>query len=128
MSEPQKVLIIDDEDDIRELARISLERVGGLNVVAASSGQEGLALAASERPDAILLDAMMPGMDGPQTLERLKADPATADIPVVFLTGSVQAVEKERFRSIGAVGILGKPFDPMRLADDLRACLAANAA
>jgi CheY-like chemotaxis protein len=123
MSQSQKVLIVDDEDDIRELARISLERVGGMNVVVASTGEQGLALAASERPDAILLDAMMPGMDGPQTLERLKADGTTAAIPVVFLTGSVQGAERDRFKSLGALEVLAKPFDPMRLADELRRCL-----
>jgi CheY-like chemotaxis protein len=123
MSEAQKVLIIDDEEDIRELARISLERVGGLEVLAAASGQEGLELAASEQPDAIVLDAMMPGMDGPETLTKLKADSATEQIPVVFLTGSVQEVERDRFVSLGAVGLLPKPFDPMRLAADLRSCL-----
>ena len=123
MSEPHKVLIIDDEDDVRELARISLERVGGLRVVTASSGEEGLALAASEAPDAILLDAMMPGLDGPATIERLKADEATASIPVVFLTGSVQSSEHDRFMALGAAGTLIKPFDPMKLADRVRACL-----
>ena len=123
MSESQKVLIVDDEDDIRELARISLERVGGLRVVVASSGQEGLQLAAAEQPDAIVLDAMMPGMDGPQTLEALKADPGTAHIPVVFLTGSVQAADRDRFMTLGAVATLIKPFDPMKLADQLREAL-----
>jgi CheY-like chemotaxis protein len=126
MSESQKVLIVDDEDDIRELARISLERVGGLRVVAAASGEEGLTLAVSEQPDAILLDAQMPGLDGPSTLQRLKGDPQTEPIPVVFLTGSVQAVEMNRFKDLGAVGVLPKPFNPMGLADDLRACLGWN--
>ena len=123
MNEPQTVLIVDDEDDIRELARISLERVGGLRVVAARSGEEALTLATAEKPDAIILDAHMPGLDGPATLERLKADPATAQIPVVFLTGSVQTAEMDRFKTLGAVGVLPKPFDPMGLAKDLRACL-----
>ena len=127
MSEPQKVLIVDDEDDIRELARISLERVGGLQVVAASSGEEGLTLAKSQQFDAIVLDAMMPGLDGPTTLERLKADPDTAAIPVVFLTGSVQAAEQDRFTALGAVGTLPKPFDPMTLAQQLRAVLGWDA-
>jgi CheY-like chemotaxis protein len=128
MSPAQKVLIVDDEDDIRELARISLERVGGLQVVVASSGEEGIAVATREQPDAVLLDAMMPGMDGPETLERLKADAATAPIPVVFLTGSVQEFERDRFMSLGAEAILPKPFDPMTLANDLRACLGWPAA
>lgn len=123
MSEPQTVLIIDDEEDIRELARISLERVGGLRVLAAATGPEGLEVAASAQPDAIVLDAMMPGMDGPETLRQLKADSATEQIPVVFLTGSVQEAERDRFKSLGAVGLLPKPFDPMKLAEDLRSCL-----
>lgn len=119
-SEPQLVLIVDDEEDVRELARISLERIGGLRVIAASSGEEGLALAASEHPDAIILDAMMPGLDGPSTLARLKADPDTASIPVAFLTGSVQAVEQQRFTELGAIATLPKPFDPMTLANLVR--------
>lgn len=123
MSEAQTVLVVDDEEDIRELARISLERVGGLRVVAASSGQEGVDLAVAERPDAILLDAHMPGMDGIQTLERLKGNPETAAIPVLFLTGSVQPAERARFERLGAAGMLPKPFDPMSLASDLRARL-----
>lgn len=127
MSQSQKVLIVDDEDDIRELARISLERVGGMQVVVASSGEEGIALAASEQPDAIVLDAMMPGMDGPQTLERLKADSGTAAIPVVFLTGSIQEAERDRFTGLGALGVLPKPFDPMQLAAQLRECLGWSA-
>lgn len=127
MSEPHKVLIVDDEEDIRELASISLERVGGLRVVIACSGQEALELARSERPDAILLDAHMPGLDGPATLERLKADPETEPIPVVFLTGSVQAPEMDRFKVLGAVGVLPKPFDPMQLASQLRECVGWDA-
>jgi CheY-like chemotaxis protein len=128
MSEPQKVLIVDDEDDIRELARISLERVGGMQVVVASSGEEALALAGSEQPDAILLDARMPGMDGPETLKGLKADGATASIPVVFLTGSVQEFERSHFMSLGAVEVMAKPFDPMKLAGELRECLGWDGA
>jgi CheY-like chemotaxis protein len=123
MSEQHTVLIVDDEEDIRELVRISLERVGGLEVLSASSGEEGITVALAEHPDAILLDAMMPGLDGPQTLERLKANGATAAIPVVFLTGSVQEIEREGFMSLGAAGILPKPFDPMKLAEQLRSCL-----
>jgi len=102
--------------------------VGGLQVVVASSGEDGIAVAATEQPDAVLLGAMMPGMDGPETLERLKADAATAPIPVVFLTGSVQEFERDRFMSLGAEAILPKPFDPMTLANDLRACLGLPAA
>jgi CheY-like chemotaxis protein len=117
------VLIVDDEEDIRELARISLERVGGMSVLVAGSGPDGIEVAARERPDAIVLDAMMPGMDGPATLEQLRANPATAEIPVVFLTGSVQASDREHYVGLGARGLISKPFDPMTLADELRRCL-----
>lgn len=123
MSGARKVLIIDDEDDIRELARISLERVGGLKVVTASSGREGIEAAAAQSPDAIVLDARMPGLDGPDTLAELKASPATKSIPVVFLTGSVQPTQAEHFKSLGAAGTITKPFDPMQLPARLKACL-----
>jgi two-component system OmpR family response regulator len=111
-----KVLIIDDEPDIRRIARLGLSRVGKMDVVDAGSGAEGLALARQERPDAILLDVMMPGLDGPSTLARLREDAATAAIPVVFLTAKSMAVELDRLRSLGVAGVLTKPFDPMTLA------------
>ncbi|MCU1373856.1 MAG: Two-component response regulator, partial [Actinomycetia bacterium] len=79
----RRVLLVDDEDDIRLVARASLERLAGWEVLAAASGPDALAMARAEQPDAIILDVMMPGMDGPATLAELRADPATADIPVV---------------------------------------------
>ena len=114
-----KVLVIDDEDDIRAVSRMSLERVGGWTVVAAESGERGIELAESERPDAILLDVMMPGMDGPSTIERLKAADATRDIPVVFLTAKLQPAERERYAELGGAGVISKPFDPMGLPQEL---------
>jgi len=118
-----KVLVIDDEPDIRRIARLGLARVGGMDVIEAGGGAEGLAKARAERPDAILLDVMMPGLDGPTTLARLREDPETAGIPVVFLTAKAIAAEVERLKSGGAAGVLTKPFDPMTLARDLRAVL-----
>jgi CheY-like chemotaxis protein len=118
-----KVLIIDDEDDIRRVARLSLVKIGGLEVVEASSGPDGLRRAAEEQPDAVLLDVMMPTTDGPQTLAALRADPATASIPVVFLTAKAMASEVERLKAMGAAGVLTKPFDPLRLPDQLREAL-----
>lgn len=117
------ILLVDDEDDIREVAQMSLEMTAGWTVVAASSGQEALRMAAAERPDAILLDVMMPGMDGPDTARALRAAPETADIPVVLLTAKVQAADRRRFDDLGVAGILAKPFDPMALADDVRRVL-----
>jgi CheY-like chemotaxis protein len=118
-----KVLIVDDEPDIRRIARLGLARVGGMEVVEASNGAEGLLRAKEERPDAVLLDVMMPAMDGPTTLARLREDPATAGIPVVFLTAKAIAAEVDRLKSLGAAAVLTKPFDPMTLARDLRAAL-----
>jgi len=120
-----KVLIVDDEPDIRRIARLSLVRLGGMEVIEAGDGDEGLRQARDERPDAILLDVMMPGRDGPNTLAALQSDPGTAAIPVVFLTAKAMPAELGRLRSLGAVGVLTKPFDPMTLAADLRAALVS---
>jgi CheY-like chemotaxis protein len=112
----RRILIVDDEDDIREVAQLSLEMVAGWEVIPARSGEEGLRLAAEERPDAILLDVMMPDMDGPTTFRRLRDDPATASIPVILLTAKVQPADLRRFDGLGVEGVLSKPFDPMELA------------
>ena len=119
-----KVLVIDDEADIRKIAKLSLSRVGGMQVVEAAGGADGVRLAESERPDAILLDVMMPGMDGPATLAMLKAGEATSKIPVVFLTAKALTTELERLKALGAVAVLTKPFDPMKLPQELKAALA----
>ena len=111
----RRVLLVDDEDDIRSIASIALERVGGWEVKAASGGAAGIAIAEEWRPDAILLDAMMPGMDGLATLKALRERPATETIPVVFLTASVQTSERQILLDAGATGVLAKPFDPMTL-------------
>jgi two-component system, OmpR family, response regulator len=121
-----RVLVIDDEPDIRTVAEMSLARVGGHEVLLAGSGEEGIEAARSQRPDAILLDSMMPGLDGPATIERLKADPDTAAIPVVFLTAKLQAVDRERYLQLGAVAVLPKPFDPMGLPDELERALGSE--
>jgi len=118
-----KILVIDDENDIRRIARLGLERVGKMQVIDAASGAEGVEKARSEKPDAVLLDVMMPGQDGPATLQSLRADTATASIPVIFLTAKALASEVERLRSLGATGVLTKPFDAMTLAAEIRALL-----
>lgn len=122
----RKILLVDDEDDIREVAQMSLEMTAGWEVVAAGSGAEALRLAASEHPDAILLDVMMPGMDGPATARELKAGEGTAHIPIVLLTAKVQAADRRRFDDLGVAGILSKPFDPMTLADEVASVLGWN--
>ena len=120
-----KVLVIDDEEDVRFVVRLSLGRVGGMTVVEAASGAEGIGLAESERPDVILLDMMMPAMDGTATYRALRANAETASIPVVFLTAKAAAGEVQRLRDLGARGVVLKPFDPMTLASDIRTILKA---
>jgi len=119
----KKILIVDDEDDIREVATMSMEMTAGWEVVGARSGAEGLQKARAEKPDAILLDVMMPVMDGPATLQKLRADPEIAALPVVFLTAKLQATDRRRLAELGAAGVLAKPFDPMTLADQVKEAL-----
>ncbi len=116
-----RVLYVDDEPDIREIVALSLSLDPDLAAETAASGAEALERAAAGGLDLILLDVMMPDMDGPSILARLRADPATSAIPVAFVTARTQAHEVEHFRRLGAVGVVAKPFDPMTLAKDVRA-------
>ena len=118
MSVPGHALLVDDEDDIRRVARMSLERVGGWTVTDASSADEALAAAAAERFDVVLLDVMMPDVDGPSTLGLLRPEIGDA-VPVVFLTAKVQPADVTRLRELGAVGVIAKPFDPMGLPGEV---------
>lgn len=118
-----RILIVDDEDDIRRIAKLALGRVGAMDVVEAASGRDAVRRAEQDAPDAILLDVMMPGLDGPSTLAALRSNPKTAGIPVVFLTAKAMPAEIERLRGLGARGVLLKPFDPMTLAGQVRAAL-----
>lgn len=122
---PKKILYVDDENDIREVAQMSLELESGFVVRACSSGAGALVEAAHWRPDIILLDVMMPEMDGPETLRRLQRDPTTADIAVVFITARTQTHEVEHYKSLGAAGIIAKPFDPMTLAEKVKTFIPA---
>jgi CheY-like chemotaxis protein len=118
-----KVLIIDDDADIRLIAGLSLSRVGGMEVIEAASGREGVLKAQQEKPDVILLDMMMPLMDGSETLAALRLQPATAETPIIFLTAKAVEVEVERMRALGAAGVLTKPFDPRTLSEAVRALI-----
>ncbi len=118
--EIQTVLLVDDEPDIRLIAEMGLSKVGGLTVFTAASGSEALATAVAQSPDVILLDVMMPGMDGPETLEGLRADERTRATPVIFVTAKAQQSEIERFMGLGAAGVVAKPFNPLTLADQVR--------
>lgn len=119
----RRVLIVDDEDDIREVAQLSLEMTRGWTVLAASSGAEALERAEKERPDAILLDVMMPEMDGPTVVRRLREGRDTCDIPVVLLTAKIQPADHRHLAGLEVVGVLAKPFDPMLLAAQLATLL-----
>lgn len=123
---PLRVLYVDDEPDIREVALLALGLDPGIEVRAAASGPEALDLISSGefRPDVLMLDMMMPGMDGAQTLDAIRAWPSAAELPVVFITARAQAHEVARFRAMGALDVMTKPFDPMTLALELRAVLA----
>src|SRR5271157_404750 len=114
----KRILIIDDEDDVREVAQMSLETSGNWEVLTASSGPEGLAKAHTEQPDVILLDIMMPGMDGATAFRRLRSDPRTGHIPVIFFTAKTQAADRRHFDGLGAAVIV-KPFDPLTLASEV---------
>jgi CheY-like chemotaxis protein len=115
-----RVLHVDDEPDIREVVELSLGLDPDFSVRGCASGGDALATAANWSPDLILLDVMMPVMDGPTTLTHLRQSRRTADIPVVFMTARAQPRELEHFVSLGAEGVIAKPFDPMTLASVVR--------
>ena len=120
---PIRLLCADDEDDIRTILRLALSLDRELDVHFVSSGAEALTHAKGGGFDAIVLDGMMPELDGYETCQRLKADPLTAQIPVVFLTAKSQRDETKRALAVGAVACLSKPFDPMTIAGELRRAL-----
>lgn len=123
-----KALIIDDDDDIRRIARLSLSKVGKMEVADLADPTRAVEVASQERPDVILLDVMMPDMDGPATLEALRGDPGTAGIPVIFLTAKSMTIEISRLLALGAAGVLTKPFDPMTLPARIKSILSGAAA
>jgi two-component system, OmpR family, response regulator len=117
----QRILHVEDDLSIQAVAKVALEAVGGFTVLSCSSGQEAVDQAQGFAPDFILLDVMMPGMDGPQTLLKLSELLDIERIPVVFMTAKVQPSEIAHYRSLGARDVIVKPFDPMQLAAQIRA-------
>lgn len=115
----KRILVIDDEDDIREVVQLCLKTVGGWEVLTACSGNEGLTKAEAEQPDAILLDVMMPDMDGVTAFQQLQANTATRHIPVILLTAKVQATDQRRFAELGVAGMISKPFNPLNLINQI---------
>jgi two-component system OmpR family response regulator len=115
-----RVLLIEDDPDLRTIAAMALEDIGGLSLTVCASGAEALTTVPTAAPQLILLDVMMPGMDGPMTLEALRRLPLETQPPVVFMTAKVQPQETQRYLALGAIDVIAKPFDPLTLADRLR--------
>jgi two-component system OmpR family response regulator len=120
MNTLQRILCVEDEPDIQAIARMALELVGGFQVRVCSSGEQALREAQAFAPDMILLDVMMPGMDGPGTLAALRGLSGLDAVPVAFMTAKVQPHEVAHYKSLGALGVIAKPFDPMALAGQVR--------
>ena len=114
--ELKRILYVEDEANIRTIAVTVLEAVGGFAVIACDSGKQALEAAPAANADLIVLDVMMPEMDGPATLAALRALPQTAQTPAIFMTAKVQASEIAHFKSLGALDVIAKPFDPMTLS------------
>jgi two-component system OmpR family response regulator len=125
MSAPLHILCIDDEDDILEVVRLCLSFDGGFSISTCRSGSEALDFLDQVQPDLILLDVMMPRMDGPATLEAIRTLKAARDIPVIFMTARAQASEIDRYLKLGAIGVVPKPFDPVTLASEIRRAFGA---
>ncbi|MFW9261395.1 response regulator [Nostoc sp. CALU 546] len=121
----KNVLIVDDEEDVRAIAKLGLEMGAGWNVLTASSGQEALNVALNHKLDVILLDMMMPDMDGRATLQQLKANPATKEIPVILLTAKFQQSDRESFTDLDVAAIFAKPFRPLKLAEQISEVLGS---
>jgi CheY-like chemotaxis protein len=121
---PFHVLLVDDDPDIRTIGELSLVDVGGMRCTSVASGQDAIDRALEDEPDVVLLDVMMPGLDGTQTLIALRE--AGVRCPVVFLTAKIDSADRAHYLAIGAKGVLAKPFDPITLADAVRACLGVG--
>ena len=115
-----KILIIEDDSDIQTVARMALETVGGFTVEACGSGKDAIRVAPQFKPDVILLDVMIPEMDGPTTLRHLRTGPVVGATPVIFCTAKAMPTELEHYKALGSAGVIAKPFDPMTLAQQVR--------
>ena len=122
----RKILIVDDEEDVRAIATLGLEMSAGWNVFTAQSGEEALTQAAIHQPDVILLDMMMPDMDGRTTLQQLKTNPATSNIPVILVTAKVQQSDRESFADLQVAAVFAKPFRPLQIAEQISKVLDWN--
>ena len=122
----RKVLVVDDDDDVREITSFALEVMGGWTVVDTDRGTKAPALARDQQPDLVLLDVMMPDLDGPGTFRKLQEDPRTRHIPVILLTAKVQVGEGRLWDDLAVLGVIAKPFDPMGLVEQIDRLLAQH--
>ena len=120
MADLNKILYVEDDPDIQTVAKMALEVVGGFELKVCSSGDEAVAAAPDFQPELILLDVMMPGMDGPTTMQTLRQIPDFAKTPIVFMTAKVMPSDVEGYKALGAIDVISKPFDPMALPDQIR--------
>ncbi|WP_413160654.1 response regulator [Capilliphycus salinus ALCB114379] len=119
----KRILVIDDEDGVRDIIQITLETVAGWEVIAASGGQEGLEIALAQQPDAILLDVMMPNLDGPATFKQLRSYSQTQHIPTILLTAKAKSSEQQEYANLGVNGVIVKPFEAQNLVKQIRRLL-----
>jgi len=119
-SKLKKILCVDDDPDILTIAKLALEQLGGYSLATCSTGRDGVREAGAWRPDLIIMDVMMPELDGPATLRMLQSDQLAFDIPVVFMTARVARSEVEEYKALGAVDVIAKPFDPIALSSQVR--------
>jgi CheY-like chemotaxis protein len=122
----RRILVVDDDDEIREIVALSLEVMGGWSVLTADRGGSGLEMARAHRPDVVLLDVMMPEMDGPTMFSRMQLEPALRDIPVVLLTAKVQVGHVQVWDSLPVAGVIPKPFNPATLSTEIDALVAEH--
>lgn len=125
MDKPITVLYVEDDEDIRDIAEMALEGEDFV-LLSCSCGDDALEKAALSHPDLLLLDVMMPDMDGPTTLRHLRDMPHLANTPAIFMTAKVQPSEVQAYRDCGAIGVISKPFDPMSLADDIKNLMSGH--
>lgn len=118
--ELQRIMLVEDDPDIRTVAGMALELVGGFTLLACAGGAEALEAVTKFKPQLVLLDVMMPDMDGPGVIGELHGRPETAGIPVIFLTAKAQSEEADKLRRLGAIDVIAKPFDPMTLAAEVK--------
>lgn len=121
MAELQKILYAEDEPDIQSIAQMALEMMGGYTLKLCQNGQQAVEVAEEFAPDLILLDVMMPTMDGPTALQEIRKIPSLENTPVIFMTAKVQHQEVENYKALGAIDVIAKPFDPMNLPENVKA-------